>query len=287
MVTPPTLAVRTATPEDIQSLANLIHFDSFVHRHLDYRPPLSWVGERPFPLLCHDGEIVAALACPTDPPHVAWIHLFAASYQITPDRAWDRLWTAGLEQLAEDSIVSCAAAIPLHEWFEKLLKKSRFERTHAIVMLRWNHGAPLPKAYLPTGAILRPMTPEDLPEVQVVDKTAFVPVWQNSLVCLEYALRQAAVATVVALGEHVVAYQISTATPMGGHLARLAVLPELQGQGIGYALVRDLLAAFEQSGAQTVTVNTQQKNEPSLAIYRKAGFQLTGEQYPIYQLEIP
>lgn len=287
MISPEPLTIHTVAPDDIQSLANLIHFDSLVHRHLDYRPPLNWVGEQPFPLLRHDREIVAAMACPPDPPRVAWIHLFAASYQIDPEKAWDRLWAAALEQLAQDEIVAEAAAIPMHAWFEKILNKNHFQPTHSIVMLHWNRGAPLPKAHLPPGAILRSMTPEDLPEVQVVDETAFVPVWQNSLVCLEYALRQAAVATVVALGEHIVAYQISTTTPMGGHLARLAVLPELQGQGIGYALVRDLLAVFERSGAQTVSVNTQQKNEPSLAIYRKAGFQLTGEQYPIYQFAIP
>jgi len=78
-------------------------------------------------------------------------------------------------------------------------------------------------------------------------------------------------------------YQISTATTMGGHLARLAVHPAAQGGGIGYALVHDMLSQFTRRGARQVTVNTQQDNLVSLALYQKAGFKRTGEEYPVYQ----
>jgi ribosomal protein S18 acetylase RimI-like enzyme len=73
---------------------------------------------------------------------------------------------------------------------------------------------------------------------------------------------------------------------MGGHLARLAVLPDFQGMGIGSALVQDLLWYFRRRGAQRVTVNTQKDNLASLAVYRKAGFFLTGEEYPVFQYNI-
>jgi len=81
----------------------------------------------------------------------------------------------------------------------------------------------------------------------------------------------------------IIGYQVSTPTTRGGHLARLATLPQFQGQGIGYALVRDALSRFTQRGAQTITVNTQKNNLSSLALYRKAGFTPTGEEYPVYQ----
>jgi ribosomal protein S18 acetylase RimI-like enzyme len=110
---------------------------------------------------------------------------------------------------------------------------------------------------------------------------------QNSLTYLEIAFRQAAVATVAEYEGQLVGYQISTGTPIGGHLARLAVLPHLQGKGIGYALLYDLLNQFTRRGARTITVNTQKDNLASLSLYRKSGFQMTGEEYPIYQLELP
>ena len=83
-----------------------------------------------------------------------------------------------------------------------------------------------------------------------------------------------------------VGYQISTASPLGGHLARLAVCPEQQCKGIGYSLVVDTLSQFNRRGAQRVTVNTQQDNLASLSLYKKAGFRETREQYPVYQYSL-
>ena len=42
------LPVRTARPDDRQALANLIHFEVYVHRHLDWRHPLDWLGCQPY-----------------------------------------------------------------------------------------------------------------------------------------------------------------------------------------------------------------------------------------------
>jgi ribosomal protein S18 acetylase RimI-like enzyme len=70
---------------------------------------------------------------------------------------------------------------------------------------------------------------------------------------------------------------------MGGHLARLAVKTTMQGRGIGYLLVHQVLNQFRRQGVRHVTVNTQQNNVASLALYSKAGFIITGESYRVYQ----
>jgi hypothetical protein len=127
--------IDQAKSQDIQQLANLIHFDSYVHRHLDYRPPLDWVGDYPFNVLRENGRITAALACPPDPPHVAWIRLFAAVYQTPISRAWDALWQTTVSQLIEKEEVRWVAAIPLQAWFSKLLSQENFEFIHHILML--------------------------------------------------------------------------------------------------------------------------------------------------------
>jgi ribosomal protein S18 acetylase RimI-like enzyme len=80
----------------------------------------------------------------------------------------------------------------------------------------------------------------------------------------------------------IIGYQISTTSAMGGHLARLAVLPAYQGRRIGYALLNDLLRQFVYRGIFRVTVNTQSDNLASLKLYEKAGFERTGERYPVY-----
>jgi len=273
--------LREATPRDVQKLANLIHFEAFVHRHLDYRPPLDWVGEQPFLLLEQQNNLIAALACPADPPAVAWIRLFAAASRAQLEKAWSLCWPEAARQLRRDKDVHWAAAIPLQPWFEALLKQSRFDHTHSIVMLAWEAQG-LPNGSLPNLTI-RSLATEDLSTAFDIDRAAFPLLWQNSLPYLELAFRQAAVATLAILDGQAIGYQISTATPMGGHLARLAVLPEYQGHNIGMALLKDLLAQFIQRGARTVTVNTQSDNLASLALYQKMGFIRTGEEYPIYQ----
>lgn len=278
--------IREATPRDLQQLANLIHFEPHIHRHLDYRPPLDWVGAHPFPVLEQNGAISAALACPPDPPHVAWIRLFAASTRVQIWRAWEALWSQAMAGLKEQFSPCGIAAIPMHKWFEELLVNSSFEYTHSITMLNWDYQL-LPEPQANDSIQIRPMNVDDLAAVQQVDEAAFSPIWQNSLPYLELAYRQAAIASVAEKDGQIVGYQISTTTPAGGHLARLAVDPGAQGQGIGRQLLHDLLSQFIRRGANCVTVNTQKDNAASLALYRGMGFELSGEEYPVYQSNLP
>ena len=277
------LTIRPVTDDDLQRLANLIHYEAHVHRHLDWRAPLDWVGYHPYLVAEHNGDILAALACPPDPPGVAWIRLFAASTNISLRLAWEELWAAACARLFEIGGATSIAAIPLHNWFRTLLEKSGFERTHNVVVLSWKPQVSRPPAQLTPGWTIRSMTLSDLAAVETVDTQAFGLIWQNSLASLEVAFRQAAVATVAEGGGEIVGYQISTATPMGGHLARLAVKPKYQRLGIGYGLITDLLDQFEKRGAQSVTVNTQHDNLVSLSLYARAGFKRIGEEYPVYQ----
>jgi ribosomal-protein-alanine N-acetyltransferase len=273
---------RSATTKDLPKLANLIHFEAYVHRHLDYRPPLDWVGNEPFLILEEDDKIKAALACPPDPPFVAWIRLFAVSAQISPSYAWQILWEDALAKIKDDPAIKYITAIPLYSWFESLLINNKFELAQEIVMLN-RETSNLP-AKPPELVAIRPMTLDDLPAVHAIDEASFSPVWVNSTSYLEIAFRQAVVATVAEIDGRHAGYQISTSTPIGGHLARLAVLPDLQGRGIGYALLYDLIHQLIRRGARVITVNTQKDNQASLNLYKRTGFELTGEQYPIYQL---
>ena len=277
---------REAHEGDKQNLANLIHFGSHVHRHLDWRTPLEWIGYNPY-LILKDGEdLVAALACPPDPPNVAWIRLFAGydAHQVEP--AWEILWAAALDYLKQYTGMLKIAAIPLHNWFCDLLEKSEFSSPHKVIVLSWMRDQEPEIARDLNPLSIRPMLLDDLPGIEQIDADAFGGVWQNSQSCLEIAFRQSAIATVTEIDGSIAGYQISTATQAGGHLARLAVDPEYQGRGIGYRLVLDMLAQFQRRGAHSVTVNTQHDNLVSLSLYQKAGFVRTGEEYPLFEYDL-
>lgn len=251
-----------------------------VHQHLDWRSAEAWIGQTPFVLAVSGRHVVGCLACPPDPPNTSWVRLFATSDSISPEPVWEVVWPLALQTL-QSQRVSIIAALELDPWLGWVLQASGFTRANSVVVLSRPRGA-LPS--VPNApARIRPMTEDDVEAVTRVDASAFRPPWQQSGESLRAALRQAEIATLAELGGEVVAYQISTPTRVGGHLARLATRPAVQGRGIGRALTLSALAHFEVRRASAVTVNTQSDNAASLALYRSLGFHLTGEEYPAYQ----
>ena len=277
--------VRSALLTDQRQIANLMHFSPTIHRHLDWRYPLDWIGSAPFFVLENQGQIISALACPPDPPSIAWVRLFVNSGKLSLEESWQMLWDAARLDLAHKQGFT-VAAIVLQDWYHSLLINSGFTSRQSIVMLERDVQAPV-EISLPAGFSIRAMLQYDLPAVAEVDAAAFEPLWQNSLPSLERAYPQAVLATVVELHGQVLGYQLSTRNPLGAHLARLAVRPELQGRGVGHALVADLIQQAERHAMYHLTVNTQSDNSSSLALYRRIGFRETGERYPVYQLQVP
>ncbi len=278
------LQLRPAVLTDQRQIANLIHFSSHVHRHLDWRSPLDWIGLPPFFVLESQGQIVAALGCPPEPPSVAWVRLFVNSGQIPLQDSWQTLWDRAHSELGFKG--HCVtAAIVLQEWLQDLLITSGFTSRQSIVMLERDGGAPAGMV-LPPEISIRAMMPFDLPAVAEVDALAFELLWQNPLSVLERAYPQGIWATVAEMEGQVIGYQLGTRNPLGVHLARLAVRPAVQGKGLGFALVADLIQQAGQHGISHLTVNTQSDNASSLALYQRMGFHETGERYPVYQLNV-
>jgi ribosomal-protein-alanine N-acetyltransferase len=278
------LQVRPADLQDRQLISNLIFFQNHAHRHLDWRHPLDWLGSPYFWLIEENGRALAALACPPDPPGIAWVRLFAFGGQISAAEAWSALWELARGEIARRGGAQ-VAVIAMHGWMRELLARTDFDRPQSVVMLEWR-GRPALQPSLPTGVTLRPMTESDLPAVEQVDADAFDPLWRISLDNVRRAFSQAAVATVVESQGRALGYQLSTGKQNGAHLARLAVRKEAQGFGLGAALVSDLIGQMRRRGADLITVNTQNNNHSSLALYQKMGFLRTGEEFPVFSCRV-
>jgi len=274
------LQIRPAVPQDQHQIANLMFFESHVHRHLDWRAPLEWLGSPFYWVAEENGRVLAALACPQDPERVAWVRLFAHAKQLSLDDAWAELWNAAQKDIEQQGGAT-VALIAMHQWLSDLLIKNGFSNTQNIIMLKWE-GTDVPEQPLVGDVTIRSMQSSDLPVVAELDAAAFMPLWQNPLDALEKALPQATSATVVEDGQGLVGYQISTANPFGAHLARLAVRPDAQRRGLGSLIVTDLICRLKDKNVARLTVNTQSDNHASLALYEKMGFVITGEKFPVY-----
>jgi hypothetical protein len=213
--------LRAAVQTDRQQIANLLHVSRYIHRHLDWQYPLDWIGSAPFFVLESKGQVISALACPPDPPQVAWVRLFVTAAGTLPDDSWQTLFEAVRLYLTQTGRFMIAAIV-LQEWVSRHLLASGFSTRQAIVMLERAHQTPLEEV-LSGDISIRKMLQYDLPAVAEVDAAAFEPLWQNSLASLERAYPQAVLATVAEADGQIIGYQISTRNPLGAHLARLAV----------------------------------------------------------------
>lgn len=115
----------------------------------------------------------------------------------------------------------------------------------------------------------------DRQEVLAIDTLAFPPFWRLDDSGLSEAMGATRSARFrVAAGSRVLGYAVSGRSGTRGYLQRLAVDPEVEGRGLGRALVVDGLRWMRRRGASQVVVNTQVGNERALALYQHLGFQL-------------
>ncbi len=279
------LNVQEVGQKDEESLVALLRSTTLIHRHFGWVPPLNWLGKQPFLSVFKNRQILAALACPPDPPQIAWIRLFASDQNLPIKEAWHLLWPLAQKKLKKTRPTKTVAAIVLQDWLQEVLQESGFTQECQVSGLtRKITSDPLPN--IQSEALIRAMQKKDLPVVQKIDEMAFAPFWRTPPDKLEYAHNIAVIATVAEINQQIIGYQISTGDTLKGHLARLAVSPQHQNRGIGKALLHDLLTKFEQQRYIQITVNTQTHNKISQKLYQSFGFQLAPETYPVYQIQL-
>lgn len=276
--------VRPADLRDHQQLSNLIFFETRLHRHLDWRSPLEWLGAPFYWALEEGGQITAALACPEEIAGIAWVRLFVHTGHWSAENAWNLLWSAARQAIAQADGAR-VAAIAIQPWFQDILAGNGFENRQQIVLLEWRYQPSAARAT--SGVRIRKMTEADLPGVEKTDAASFDRLWHNPLETLRRAFAQALYATVAENESGIIGYQLSTGGGQRAHLARLAVHPAVQGQGAGRALLNDLFTYLTYTGIPRLSVNTQSDNQVSLSLYQRMGFVRTGDQYPVYTFDIP
>jgi ribosomal protein S18 acetylase RimI-like enzyme len=280
--TPAQYALRAAQKEDRSRIQRFIQSPAYTHRHLDWRDPLDWLGRQPYWILEKSGEIEAVLACLTEPEEVAWVRLFAVENRLSPAWAWNILFERIYSWYADQPNRPVIASLGLQDWQSDMLTANGFKHFQDIIVLSFDDTPPAEPAR-DSALVLRPMQKSDIPLVTNIDNQAFEPIWRLSNEDLVRAFERSAYRTVIELDGIVIGYQMSGHNGFTAHLARLAVDPRYQRRRIGYRLVQNMLTHFINShGSWGVTLNTQDNNHASLALYQRIGFKLTGEKFPVY-----
>ena len=203
----------------------------------------------------------------------------------SPPAVWDLIWPVAKAALVQSG-VRVVAALSMADWFASICEQAGFQRTHAVVVLSRPRGPLSAEPKIQAGVHIRQAGPADHAAIAATDLGAFTTPWQMSGEVIRQAIPLAELLTVAEVDGQMVGYQLTTPSQQGAHLARLAVLPSWQGNGIGKALVSHLIEYYNHRNIRELTVNTQDTNAASLAVYRQIGFTLTGTFFPVYQLNL-
>lgn len=278
------MKLRQTSREDRAAVEGLIAHAPWSHVHLDWLDPANLIDQEPFILAISGDSSVGTLGCPPDLPEAAWVRTFASADGYEVEEVWDLLWAQGSSRLLELEVEHVAALI-LENWFEQLVQKSGFKHTNSVIF--YELGLELGSSAInePTHE-LRSIRTTDAEAILDLDRLAFEPIWQLSRESLAVAIIQASSASLVEENGEIIGYQITTSSPFGAHLARLAVLPAHQRKGLGTALVNDAARSVQEIGLGLLSVNTQENNHSSRKLYEKMGFRKTGKEFPVFEMKL-
>jgi ribosomal-protein-alanine N-acetyltransferase len=272
------VSALTITPfqrRHLQSIRDLLFHSNLVHVHLDWQEADHWLeqGEGTVRLAWMWGRLAGLIGASKPLNGTSWIRVAAVHDQLDPDAVLQCIW----HDLAADlkgQGVHAVGLLMVRDWLLPHIAGLGFTyQEHIVTLARAGHALP---ELTREPVMTRSAGLDDLPTLVQVDHSAFDPPWQMSALELRLAERQSSSCTVALIDNQVVGYQLSTLYFDGAHLARLGVLPSLQGQGIGAALLADALRRFFRRGVYTMTVNTQSSNQRSLRLYEHYGFRMNG-----------
>lgn len=279
------LRISSYARQHRHALLDLSATSPWTHAHLDWFDTAQWLDMGlGLTLLAWQGEELAGYIS-LSPPNSgrSWIRMLGIRGGRMPGQIVDELWTGAEAACRERGIIDVAILMTAN-WLPAYLARHRFQ-FHDDVISMSHIGSRLPAAPA-ASATLRPAEWEDIPRMLEIDQLAFDPTWQLTLPDLRQALRHSTIASVAALGDHVVAYQLSTQHESIGHLARLAVDPAQQRRRFGSLLLRQLLQILKRKQVETISVNTQLSNLPSQRLYERFGFFRNGNDIELWRKQL-
>ncbi|MFQ5613895.1 MAG: GNAT family N-acetyltransferase [Anaerolineae bacterium] len=271
--------IRRATPEDSNAILRMVERDWRVHlrvRPRDMRNKLA----TSLGLIAEDPVGLRGFILLDSQPTGTGL-LVAAGVRDTWGTApyLDSLLPY-LEEAARQAGLKMLVQIGDAPWLTQELLKRGFEVREWIVTFAWR-GDSLPRVN--PAIVTRSARRRDLPALLELDKLAFDPTWHKPGTNLYEALSRAISFAVVEMNDHLVGYEWSEKFGPHGHLTRLATHPQYQGRGIGARLLAQALRDLVEAGAEQITLNTQETNVRSQRLYRRYGFEDTGQRIAVLQ----
>ena len=136
-----------------------------------------------------------------------------------------------------------------------------------------------------TDVTLRPATSEDLDAIMAIEDATFPSdAWHRDTMRRELESRVNRY-YVAELDGEVIAYGGSRIVGCDADVQTIAVAADNRGQGLGRALMEQLMQAARDEGALQMFLEVRADNEPAAALYESLGFEQIDTRYGYYQPE--
>jgi [ribosomal protein S18]-alanine N-acetyltransferase len=127
---------------------------------------------------------------------------------------------------------------------------------------------------LPGGATLRDMNATDIPAVHELERRLFpVDAWPLQMFLDELAQRETRRYLVAEIAGEIVGYAGLMCIEPIADVQTIAVVPEQEGNGIGSALLTELITESRRRHAQDVLLEVRADNPRAQQLYRRFGFE--------------
>lgn len=120
----------------------------------------------------------------------------------------------------------------------------------------------------------RPMVEDDLSAVMAIERQAYNYPWTENI--FRDCLRVGYCCWVLDRTGGVEAYAIMNVAAGESHILNLCVDPSRQGQGVGQAMLRQMVRVARMHRADTMFLEVRPSNEAAVRLYEGAGFMEVG-----------
>lgn len=275
--------VRAITQGDLRSIMRMVDTAWRVHIRV---PPVELgakIKAMPGFLAEDQAGLRGFIVLEPQRPHVALIIAAGLrdSWSVKP---YLDLLLPEIEQAVQTEGLPAVAHIGNVAWLVDDLQARGFEIREWIVAFE-RHGSDLPPDVLKP-ALIRSVHYSDMPTLLALDNLAFNHIWRKSVGNFNEALAKADSFALAELDGKVVGYEWFERYHKHAHLTRLAVHPAYQGRGIGAQLLHTAITDALASGVNMITLNTQENNQRSRALYERFGFVFSQQRMPVLWKEL-
>jgi ribosomal-protein-alanine N-acetyltransferase len=121
----------------------------------------------------------------------------------------------------------------------------------------------------------RRLTYADLPQVIAIERRAFPAPWSLAMFVLELS-KPSGVCLAAVVDGQIAGYLVCSRYDTVWHIMNVAVDPRLQGQGIGSALLAQLLEEVGDGRPSRFTLEVRRSNDGAIRLYERFGFRAAG-----------